>query len=93
MPKLGAFAAGEKLKRYMSDSDRIFDKLHRRVVVAALGVTQIFAWGSTFYLLGVLGHPIALDTGWSYELVVLPTPHSPRSAASTERARAARSRP
>jgi MFS family permease len=70
VPKLGAFAAGEKLKRYMSDSDRIFDKLHRRVVVAALGVTQIFAWGSTFYLLGVLGHPIALDTGWSYELVI-----------------------
>jgi MFS family permease len=55
----------------MSDSNRSFGKLHRRlVVVAALGVTQILAWGSTFYLLGVLGRPIARDTGWNYELVI-----------------------
>src|SRR3979409_1930119 len=42
----------------------------RRVTVTALGITQILAWGSTFYLLGVLAHPIALDTGWSYESVI-----------------------
>jgi predicted MFS family arabinose efflux permease len=42
---------------------------HRRVVVTALGVTQILAWGSTFYLLGVLADPIARDTGWGYEWV------------------------
>jgi predicted MFS family arabinose efflux permease len=42
----------------------------RRVVVAALGVAQIMAWGSTFYLLAVLGQPIARETGWSYDRVV-----------------------
>lgn len=42
----------------------------RRVVVAALGIVQIFAWGSTFYLLGVLGKPIAADTGWPYDWVI-----------------------
>ena len=51
----------------MSDLDRTFERPDRRVVVTALGITQILAWGSTLYLLGVLGHPIALDTGWSYE--------------------------
>jgi len=42
----------------------------QRVVVTALGVTQIFAWGSTFYLLAVLAPYIAQDTGWSYDRVV-----------------------
>jgi predicted MFS family arabinose efflux permease len=42
----------------------------RRVVVPALGVAQIMAWGSTFYLLAVLGQPIARETGWSYDQVV-----------------------
>ena len=42
----------------------------RRIVVAALGVTQILAWGSTFYLLGVLANPIARDTGWGYDWVI-----------------------
>jgi hypothetical protein len=32
----------------------------RRVVVTALGVTQILAWGSTFYLLTVLVGRLAL---------------------------------
>ena len=54
----------------MSDSERAFEKPDRRIVVAALGITQILAWGSTLYLLGVMGHPIALDTGWSYEAVI-----------------------
>ena len=30
-----------------------------RIVVAALGVTQILAWGSSYYLLAVLARPIA----------------------------------
>ena len=31
--------------------------------------TQIIAWGTTLYALGVLGKPIAADTGWSQSLV------------------------
>jgi MFS family permease len=42
----------------------------RRIVVPALGATQILAWGSTFYLLGVLAHPISRETGWSYDWVI-----------------------
>src|SRR5712671_1907706 len=37
--------------------------------VVALGFTQIVAWGTTLYALGVLGKPIAADTGWSQSLV------------------------
>src|SRR5262245_5936782 len=37
--------------------------------VLALGITQIIAWGTTLYALGVLGKPIAEDTGWSQSLV------------------------
>src|SRR6185503_1604726 len=35
------------------------------VAVCALGITQITAWGTSYYCLGVLAGPIALDTGWS----------------------------
>ena len=42
----------------------------KAVIVTALGVTQILAWGSTFYLLGVLAPFIARDTAWSYDYVV-----------------------
>jgi predicted MFS family arabinose efflux permease len=42
----------------------------RRVLVTALGVTQILSWGSTFYLLGVLAPYIARDTGWGYDWVI-----------------------
>ena len=31
------------------------EKPNRRVVVSALGIGQILSWGSTFYLLAVLG--------------------------------------
>ncbi len=37
--------------------------------ILALGITQIVAWGTTLYALGVLGKPIAADTGWSQSLV------------------------
>lgn len=33
--------------------------------VSALGIIEIFAWGSTFYLMAVLAGPMAADTGWS----------------------------
>ena len=42
----------------------------RVVLITALGITQILAWGSTFYLLGVLAPFIARDTGWSYDFIV-----------------------
>src|ERR1700730_15494476 len=55
----------------MSHPDQVIDqeKPDRRIVVAALGVTQILAWGSTFYLLGVLANEIARNTGGSYDWV------------------------
>jgi MFS family permease len=37
--------------------------------VVSLGLTQIIAWGTTLYALGVLGGPIAQQTGWSRSLV------------------------
>ena len=42
----------------------------RAVVISVLGVTQIFAWGSSYYLPAVLAKPIASDTGWSRSWVV-----------------------
>jgi len=40
------------------------------VIVLALGITQILAWGSSYYLPAVLAAPIAADTGWSLPSVV-----------------------
>ena len=37
---------------------------NRLVVISALGVVEILAWGSSFYLPAVLAGPIAADTGW-----------------------------
>src|SRR6516162_2790001 len=42
----------------------------RRIIIPALGITQIFAWGSTFYLPAALAPLIASDTGWPYDLTV-----------------------
>lgn len=39
------------------------------VAVHALGLTQIIAWGTTLYALGVLGKPIMEDTGWSSTII------------------------
>ena len=41
----------------------------RTRTVSALGVIQIFAWGSTYYLMAVLAGPMAADTGWSAGLL------------------------
>jgi MFS family permease len=43
---------------------------NRVVVISVLGVTQIFAWGSSYYLPAVLAKPIASDTGWALSWVV-----------------------
>ena len=39
--------------------------------VLALGITQITAWGTSYYCLGVLAGPISHDTGWSQGFVFL----------------------
>jgi predicted MFS family arabinose efflux permease len=41
-----------------------------RLIVPALGITQILAWGSSYYLPTVLAKPIAADTGWPLTWVV-----------------------
>lgn len=42
----------------------------RRIILPALGVTQILAWGSSYYLPAVLAKPIADDTGWPLGWIV-----------------------
>jgi Major Facilitator Superfamily len=42
----------------------------RHIVVATLGLIQILAWGSTYYLPAVLAKPISLETGWPLGWVV-----------------------
>jgi MFS family permease len=41
-----------------------------RLIIPALGVTQILAWGSSYYLPTVLAKPIVADTGWSLSWVI-----------------------
>jgi MFS family permease len=36
----------------------------RFVVIATMGIGQILAWGSSYYLLAVLAGPVAHETGW-----------------------------
>jgi len=42
----------------------------RRVVITALGIAQILAWGTSFYFPAVFAGPIVAETGWSLGLVV-----------------------
>jgi hypothetical protein len=44
--------------------------LDRRVVITALGVAQILAWGTSFYFPAVFAESIVHDTGWSLGWVV-----------------------
>jgi MFS family permease len=39
-------------------------------IIPLLGLAQILAWGSSYYLLAVLARPISSDTGWSLGWVV-----------------------
>lgn len=41
------------------------------VAVNALGITQITAWGTSYYCLGVLAKPIVAETGWAMTTVFL----------------------
>ena len=40
------------------------------IVVTGLGLTQILAWGSSYYLPAVLAAPIAAETGWPLTWIV-----------------------
>jgi MFS family permease len=42
----------------------------RLTVIGALGVVEILAWGSSFYLPAVLAGPVAHETGWPLTWVV-----------------------
>ena len=42
----------------------------RRIVITALGVSQILAWGTSFYFPAVFAETIVRDTGWSLGMVV-----------------------
>lgn len=44
--------------------------IDRRVVITALGVVQILAWGTSFYFPAVFATAIVADTGWSLAWVV-----------------------
>ena len=44
--------------------------LDRRVVITALGIAQILAWGTSFYFPAVFADPILHDTGWSLGWIV-----------------------
>ena len=37
----------------------------RRRLVAGLGAGQLVAWGVSYYLVGVFGHRIGAELGWS----------------------------
>src|SRR3989344_3964203 len=50
--------------------EQIHLPINRSRLVWALGLTQILAWGSTYYLPAVLASPIAKETGWSITSVV-----------------------
>lgn len=43
--------------------------LSRTRIVSALGIIEIFAWGSSYYLPAVLAAPIAADTGWRADAI------------------------
>ena len=44
--------------------------LDRRVVITALGIAQILAWGTSFYFPAVFAEPILHETGWSLGWIV-----------------------
>ncbi|SPZ05369.1 major facilitator superfamily transporter [Pseudomonas luteola] len=54
----------------MSLPESLHPAVDRTKLVWAMGITQILAWGSTYYLPAVLAAPIARDTGWSITSVV-----------------------
>lgn len=60
---LGTFRAARGWRAWLADP--------LPAAVCALGIAQITAWGTSYYCLGVLAGPLAVDTGWSRGLVYL----------------------
>jgi MFS family permease len=59
------------VSRALGETIRVASKTPSRgIIISVLGVTQIFAWGSSYYLPAVLAKPISADTGWSLSWVV-----------------------
>lgn len=48
-------------------------QVDRRLVITALGVAQILAWGTSFYFPAVFAEPIVAETGWPLGFVVAGT--------------------
>ena len=42
---------------------------HPRIVITALGIGQILAWGTSFYFTAVFAAPIVAENGWSRGIV------------------------
>ncbi|WP_353015563.1 hypothetical protein [Mesorhizobium sp. M0854] len=42
----------------------------RGAIITALGLTQIMAWGSSYYLPAVIAPAVSSDTGWPLAWVV-----------------------
>lgn len=53
-----------------SESESEASARPRWLVVSALGIMQIFAWGGSFYLITILSGPIAEDTGWPLPWII-----------------------
>lgn len=54
----------------MSTLARRDDSRRPSIVVGGLGVVQILAWGTSYYLPAVLAAPMAAATGWPLSFVV-----------------------
>jgi hypothetical protein len=53
-----------------ADAPRPSGEQRSGTVVIALGITQIFAWGSSYYLPAVLAASISSGTGWPLSWVI-----------------------
>ncbi len=51
-------------------AETVSNPIDRRIVITALGIAQILAWGTSFYFPAVFAGPIVADTGWSLGWVV-----------------------
>jgi MFS family permease len=48
-----------------------FEKMRsRHLIIGTIGMAQILAWGSSYYLVAVLAKPITKNTGWPYGWVI-----------------------